>query len=144
MLDLAKTSKLFLIEKGDLVLIDKGQTGDNTRNVINFLRDLVKENEAIDLCILTHRHRDHMGGLRCLKDVYGFEVVSHSSEADAVERSTGVGVDLRLEDGDVIPRYGGLRVIHVPGSQAKAYSLVTPCSAAGRPQATALPLQLGP
>lgn len=115
MLGLLKGSKSFLIDEDDLVLIDAGHSGGCARNVLKMVKVLGMDPGAIDLCILTHRHRDHVGGLRALKGICDFEVASHSAEADAIERATGVGVGLRLEDGEVIPRCGGIRVIHIPG-----------------------------
>lgn len=50
-----------------------------------------------------------------MKDMCGFEVASHSEEAEPIEKATGVRGDHRLEDGDVVPRCGGICVIHIPG-----------------------------
>ncbi len=53
--------------------------------------------------------------MKRLKDACGFNVAAHKLEAGPVEEATGVGVDMLLEDGQVIPLFGGIRVIHVPG-----------------------------
>jgi metal-dependent hydrolase (beta-lactamase superfamily II) len=55
------------------------------------------ESEAIDLCILTHRHRDHVGRLRALNETCSFEVASHRAKAETIEKATGVSVDNKLE-----------------------------------------------
>ena len=73
------------------------------------------EQGAIELCILTHRNRDHIGDLRALKETCSFEVASNRVEAEAIEKATGVSVDHKLEDGEVIPRCGGIRVINMIG-----------------------------
>lgn len=112
---LAKSSKSFLIEGDDVVLIDTGLSKGSARDVMRKLNDIGREPASIDLCILTHRHRDHVGGLKALKENCGFEVASHSAEAGHIEKSTGVKVDRRLDDGEVTPVCGGIRVIHVPG-----------------------------
>ena len=115
MLGFVKSSKSFLIDEDDIVLIDAGPFKGSARAILETLETMGKEPGSIDLCILTHRHRDHTGGLKALKDMCGFEVASHSEEAEPIEKATGVRVDHRLEDGDVVPRCGGIRVIHIPG-----------------------------
>jgi glyoxylase-like metal-dependent hydrolase (beta-lactamase superfamily II) len=115
LLGLMSVSKSFLIDSSDLVLIDTGLSSGSARNVMSKLRELERAPGDIDLCILTHRHRDHVGGLKRLKDDCGFNVAAHKLEAGPVEEATGVGVDMLLEDGQVIPLCGGIRVIHVPG-----------------------------
>ncbi|MCW3979533.1 MAG: MBL fold metallo-hydrolase, partial [Candidatus Bathyarchaeota archaeon] len=112
---MVRVSKSFLVDCGELVLIDIGHSRGCSGNVFRALRGLGREPQEIALCVLTHRHRDHVGGLRALKELCGFEVASHATEAEAIEEATGVTVDHKLEDGDVMQRCGGIRVIHVPG-----------------------------
>jgi glyoxylase-like metal-dependent hydrolase (beta-lactamase superfamily II) len=115
MMGLVRVSKSFLVDCEELVLIDTGHSKGCTGNVVRAVRGLRRDPQEIVLCVLTHRHRDHVGGLRALKELCGFEVASHAAEAEAIEEATGVTVDHKLEDGDVMPRCGGIRVIHVPG-----------------------------
>lgn len=114
-LGLFRVSKSFLVDCGELVLIDAGHSRGCSGNVVRAVRGLGREPREIALCVLTHRHRDHVGGLRAIEELCGFEVASHSAEAEEIEEATGVTVDHRLEDGDVMPMCGGIRVIHVPG-----------------------------
>ena len=115
MMGLVRVSKSFLVDCEELVLIDTGHSRGCSGNVVRAVRGLGREPQEIVLCVLTHRHRDHVGGLRALKELCGFEVASHAAEAEAIEEATGVTVDHKLEDGDVVQRCGGIRVIHVPG-----------------------------
>ena len=73
MLGLVKSSKSFLIDEDDIVLIDAGPSKGSARAVLGTLEAIGKKSGSIDLCILTHRHRDHTGGLKALKDMCGFE-----------------------------------------------------------------------
>lgn len=68
-----------------------------------------------DLCIITHRHMDHIGGLQRLKKTWDFKIVSHFDEVKGIESATGFNVDLKLKDRETLPYCGGIQFIHVPG-----------------------------
>ena len=87
--------KPFIIEYGGFVLVDTGHSRGCTINVVKATIRLGVEPEAIDLCIMTHRHRDYVGGLRAFKETCSFEVVSH--RAEAIKKATGVSVDNKLK-----------------------------------------------
>ena len=87
--------KPFIIEYGGFVLVDTGHSRGCTINVVKTTIRLGVEPEAIDLCIMTHRHRDYVGGLRAFKETCSFEVVSH--RAEAIKKATGVSVDNKLK-----------------------------------------------
>lgn len=107
--------KSFLIGNGELVLIDTGYSNRCARNILNALRKIGRKPDEIKLCLLTHRHFDHVGGLWRLKDLCGFKVAAHQAEAEAITESTGVDVDVRVGDGDLLQFAGGLKIIHMPG-----------------------------
>ncbi len=118
MLGLVTVSKSFIVDEGDVVLIDTGLTGGSAGTILSKLKEMGRDPKDVELCILTHRHRDHVGGLKRLKEACGFRVAAHRMEAEAIEKATGVQVDESLNDGDVISSCGGIRVVHVPGHTA--------------------------
>ncbi len=112
----------FIAEGEDLVLIDTGLNDASGRNIIKRLGALEHRLSDVDLCILTHAHRDHVGGLKTLKEtMQPFLIAAHDSEADDVKKATGVEVDLRLIDGQTI---GGFTVIYLPGHTLGSIALL--------------------
>ena len=112
----------FIAEGEDLVLIDTGLNNGSGRNIIKRLEALDHRLSDVDLCIITHPHRDHVGGLKALKETrQSFLVATHDSEADDVEKATGIEVDLRLIDGQTV---GGFNVIYLPGHTLGSIALL--------------------
>lgn len=112
----------FIAEGEDLVLIDTGLNDGSGRSIVKRLEALNHKLSDVDLCIITHAHRDHVGGLRALKETRSpFLVAAHESEADDVEKATGIEVDLRLIDGQSV---GGFTVIYVPGHTLGSIALL--------------------
>ncbi|MFH0897385.1 MAG: MBL fold metallo-hydrolase [Candidatus Bathyarchaeota archaeon] len=111
---------------GRLVLVDTGMGAEDAEKILNFAR--TDQNMPLEkygeLCIITHNHRDHTGGLKTIKERCNLKVVSHIDEADSIESLTGVKVDLKLKDRDVLPYCGGIQFIHVPGHTAGNISLL--------------------
>jgi len=119
--------KAFFIESGDkLVLVDTGYSPDHAKMILREVENLGKRPGDIELCIITHRHGDHVGGLKALKDACGFRVASHEEEASQITSATGVTVDLKLKDGEVLPYAGGIKVVSVPGHTAGNITLYLP------------------
>lgn len=76
--------------------------------------------------LTTHSHRDHLGALAAVVAAHPEAgVLAGEADADAITAATGVRVDRRLRDGDVVPLGStelgviGLRG-HTPGSIALA------------------------
>ena len=112
----------FIAEGEDLVLINTGLNNGSGRNIIKRLESLGHRLSDVDLCIITHAHRDHVGGLKILKETRPpFLVATHDSEADDVEKATGIEVDLRLIDGQTV---GGFNVIYLPGHTLGSIALL--------------------
>ena len=112
----------FIAEGEDLVLIDTGLNDGSGRSIIKSLEALNHRLSDVDLCIITHAHRDHVGGLRALKETRPpFLVAAHDSEADDVEKETGIEVDLRLIDGQTV---GGFTIIYLPGHTLGSIALI--------------------
>jgi metallo-beta-lactamase class B len=95
--------------------------------------------KRIKYILLSHRHPDHVGGARRIREITGAEVLAHEWEADIIESGyvhimptdgsqwpiPGCPVDRRLVDGDVL-EIGGkkIQVIHTPGHTAGCLTFV--------------------
>jgi hydroxyacylglutathione hydrolase len=103
----------YIAEGQDLTIIDTGLNDGSADTITKKLESLDHRLTDVDICIITHAHRDHVGGLKALENRRPpFLIAAHDSEADEVEKATGVEVDLRLIDGQNI---GGFTVIYLPG-----------------------------
>jgi len=119
------------ILESEVTLIDAGFAGSRGR----IERGLVRHGRALaDLrrIVCTHGHPDHAGGVREL-EAAGVEVCMHPADFERLQlglrdalRSPARGrllaaitrppTAVRLvEDGDLLPVLGGLRVVHTPG-----------------------------
>ncbi len=112
LLGLFEIAKSFLLyDEGVAVAVDAGHSRWCANRIVEALREVGLTPGDLKLCILTHRHWDHSGGVRALRELTGCEVAIHEGDAEAL----GDVIDHRLRNGEVIPLLGGIRVIHVPG-----------------------------
>jgi len=119
--------KAFLIESGNkLVLVDTGSKPDDAQIILSQVKSLGKEPKDVELCIITHRHGDHVGSLKALKDACGFKVASYKDEAESITTATGVAVDSKLKDRERLPQAGGIVAVHVPGHTKGNIALYLP------------------
>jgi glyoxylase-like metal-dependent hydrolase (beta-lactamase superfamily II) len=129
---------LLVDERGDAVLIDTGLIGEpwQIRWQLH-RRGLGPKN--VKAILLTHGHLDHAGNLAWAKAWTGALIYAHSAEQahiDGIYPYTGINrwcgrleragrrwlrigqparIDVPLADGDELPFWGGLRVVHLPG-----------------------------
>ena len=108
--------KAFLLHDAQsLVLVDSGFTEADGTLVLEALERLGRSPADLSLCIVTHHHLDHVGGLAKLLSVANFPVVSHAAEVEPILKTCGVQVSRTVADGEVIEAGGGARIIHMPG-----------------------------
>lgn len=93
---------------GSAVIIDSGGPIESLLEVIR------KRHLRVTYLLNSHHHVDHITENARLKKETGARLCAHRLDADAID-----GVDLILEDGDVIST-GGLeiRLLHIPGHTA--------------------------
>lgn len=128
----------FLLHDADgAVMIDTGLFGEMPF-IRRQLRRVGLTSQSLQAILLTHGHLDHAGNLARLKDWTGARVFGHPAEqahvngtypyhginrwcgrlealGRAVFRHHPAAIDEPLADGQRLPFWGGLRVIHLPG-----------------------------
>ena len=126
---------IYLLVDEDLTLIDSGFPG-NGRVIAQYIEGIGRSLDELKRVLITHSHPDHTGSVPELKDMLpALQVMAH--RADTSRDSQGrnlvsylnvfgatrlpvpflrrVEADGFLEEGQVLPILGGLRVIHTPG-----------------------------
>ena len=144
---------VFLIDAGDgLVLIDAGLRNSPAK-ITEAIYSLGRRPQDVVAIVITHTHRDHVGGLAEMKRRTGAEVWMHPDDAALLREglygrrlerghSRGsrlisramnllarprapVAVAHEVSDGEVLP-FDGLRAIHTPGHTAGHLALLLP------------------
>ena len=102
------------------VFIDAGlPEEDRTKPLIDYWRDTLGAPQT-DAILVTHRHHEHAGGARLLKDATGARVAVGRGDAQAIDADFGGGnplVDQPLDGDETFPLGGNrlVRVIATPG-----------------------------
>lgn len=136
----------FLLTAGELTLIDTGFPG-SAAAILQAVRALGHQPEAIRHILITHCHPDHAGSLAALQEATGATTYAHPLDAPEIRAGAvakrliptpkllqrllywllirnssahypAAQVDQAINDGDLLPLAGGLRVIHTPGHSA--------------------------
>jgi glyoxylase-like metal-dependent hydrolase (beta-lactamase superfamily II) len=108
--------KSFLVhDEKSTVLVDSGFNAADGDIIAERLKKLGRTVSDLSMCIVTHYHGDHTGGLKRLRELGSFPLVCHEVEVANVEKDGGVKVDRTVKDGEVLPECGSLRVLHTPG-----------------------------
>lgn len=121
-------------------MIDTGMVGEPFL-IRRLVRRLGLKPGSIKAILLTHGHLDHAGNVAWLKEWTGAKIYAHVEEARHIAGTypyTGItrwcgrleaagrrlfryraaAIDQFLADGDELPFWGGLRVMHLPGHTA--------------------------
>ena len=131
----AKGQNIYLLVGDDLTLVDSGYPG-NGRRIVEYIERIGRSLDELKAILLTHSHPDHTGSVPELKDMApGMQVMAHPADTSVDKQGRHVvsylnvfggtrlpvpflrrvEADGFLEEGDVLPILGGLRVIHTPG-----------------------------
>lgn len=97
-----------------VVLIDTGMRPSAIEKIGEELKAVGKGWGDIKVCLITHKHGDHVRNLARVKELSGAEVMAHEGDAGDIEKSTGVKMK-GLKDGERLPYCGGIEVVHAPG-----------------------------
>lgn len=126
-----------LADADGVVLLDTGFPGDATR-IRWKMAEIGAGPKDVRAILLTHGHIDHVGNLTWAKKWSGAPVYAHPLEqahidgkfpyagaaqvcgwleavGRAVTRYRPAKIDVAIADGDELPFWGGLRVVHLPG-----------------------------
>jgi len=144
---------VFVIEDDGLTLVDTGRPG-SAGKIFSAIKQAGKNPNDIKQIILTHAHPDHSGSAEAIKRMLDVPVWAHREDAKimrygiafrkeicltpglknwliyelAIKRAgisiEPVSVDIALNDQDLLPLMGGVRVIHTPGHTRGHISLL--------------------
>ena len=131
-------------------MVDTGLQG-SLIPITGGLKDLGLSLDQIDTVVITHAHPDHCGGLAEVVTGRKIAVAAHRLDADIISGTKTppnplqnemlarmaepvlpklmgrfVPIDMRLEDGDIIPFDTEVRVVHLPGHTAGSIALHLP------------------
>jgi len=122
--------------EGLVTLVDAG-LGRSYRRIRAGLHAIGAKPGDVRRVVVTHAHRDHVGGLAKLVAQTGADVIVHEREAPYLrdgraprtargrsDKIPTVTVAEQFLDGTVLPIAGGLRVIHTPGHTPGHVSLL--------------------
>ncbi|MCR6630360.1 MAG: MBL fold metallo-hydrolase [Magnetospirillum sp.] len=128
---------LLVDERREAVLIDTGLVGERYQ-IQRIFRRLRLAPSALKAVLLTHGHLDHVGNLHWVKQWSGAKLLAHQSEQAHIDGTFAyegsakwcgrleklgyrmlsyrpVQIDHFIAEGDELPCWGGLRVMHLPG-----------------------------
>lgn len=143
-------SRAYLLVDDKVTLVDCGNVGSGPR-IASALNEVGRELDDVETIVITHCHVDHVGGLPELQQSLRAKTAVHRLDASLVESEQplpnpsqhplvarlvdpwltrmdpgAARVDCELEDGDELPAFGGLRVVHAPGHTPGSISLHFP------------------
>lgn len=119
--------KTFLLyDDHSLVIVDTGFSASDGELIKEQIQQVGRSVADVSLCVITHHHLDHVGGLKALLSLGTFPVASHEAEAERITATCGVGVDRYVSDSEMIALAGGIQVVHMPGHTPGSIALYVP------------------
>jgi glyoxylase-like metal-dependent hydrolase (beta-lactamase superfamily II) len=119
--------KSFLLDAaGRVILVDTGASDADADIIMDAIKDMDRDHADLKLCVITHRHGDHTGGLKKLKKTLKFQVMAHELDMPAIQKSSGYDVEHVVKGGERLPDCGGINILHTPGHTAGHISLHLP------------------
>jgi len=143
-------ANVYLLIDDKLTLVDTGFKG-RANQILRKVKQLGFSPSDISRIIITHHHADHIGSLAMLKKITGAMVLAHSADAPYIDgrlpqpgpvRPSLPGkflhrlglffpvapstVDQAVNEGDVLPIIGGLKVLHTPGHTPGSICIFSP------------------
>lgn len=132
-----------LVDGDEITLVDAGHAG-SARVLRRYLTRVGRSMEHITRIVCTHGHPDHIGGVHEIAALSGAEVLLHPADSERLRIrfrevianfSPGPIISLLtrapshanpIDEGDELPVFGGLRVLHTPGHTPGSVSLYSP------------------
>lgn len=119
---------IYLLDAGDLVLIDSG-AGMSFDKLVSNIEKLGFNPNKLKAILVTHSHIDHIGSLHRFQKEFSVQVIAHELDAAEIEGDGGIAaraygitytpchVDLRIKGAEETSKIGKyeLKVIHIPG-----------------------------
>jgi glyoxylase-like metal-dependent hydrolase (beta-lactamase superfamily II) len=119
---------VYLLDAGDLVLIDSG-AGMSFEKLVSNIEKLGFNPKKLRAILVTHSHIDHIGSLHRFQKEFSVQVIAHELDAAEIEGDGGIAaraygitytpclVDLRIKGAEETLKIGKyeLKVIHIPG-----------------------------
>ncbi len=127
-------SRVYLIEDERLTLVDAGLPW-GVKKIVDYIRSIGRHEEEVDTVLMTHSHPDHSSGAPPIRNLTGAGILAHAHDTKSdddkgvslsyagVFGSTSLPIPFLqrapvkevIEEGQVLPIQGGVRVIHTPG-----------------------------
>jgi metallo-beta-lactamase class B len=119
---------IYLLDAGDLVLIDSG-AGTSFDKLVSNIKTLGLDPKKLKTVLVTHAHIDHIGSLHQFQKQFGAKIIAHELDADAIEGSGGAAaeaygvsytpckIDQRIKGAEETLKFGKheLKIVHIPG-----------------------------
>ena len=140
------STNIYLLLDTKLTIINTGYKG-RVSQICRVVKKLGYSLSDVENIILTHYHIDHTGNLLKLRQLTGANVIAHTDDAPYIEgrlphpcpkalrklkfmdsfwNPDPIDVDVKVEDGDILPVLGGIKIIHTPGHTLGSISLYIP------------------
>jgi glyoxylase-like metal-dependent hydrolase (beta-lactamase superfamily II) len=143
-----------LLDSDGLTVIDAGLPRSE-KKILAYITSLGRSAQDVKRIVITHADMDHVGGLAALQGASGARTYASQIETEAIAagkasreiqssgfsprrlffalmrpfmKITPVQVDEIVKDGQILPAFGGLRVVETPGHTPGHISLFAPAT----------------